>query len=139
MARHPRDRYPNGLSRREFLKRSAGAAVAVPSLAAILEACTKPGSNVAAGSTTNGPGTGKYWPAGSPYPLARQDAPVTWKLSQQPIKSGLSPETGATLQIYNWADYIFTKVVKEFCAQYNCKYQITTFNNTDEALAKMRT
>jgi len=127
-----------GLSRREFLRRSAVAAAATPSLAAILAACTKPGT-VASTSHASGPGTGKFWPAGSPYPLARQTDPVTWKNWTDPIASGMAPETGATLQIYNWADYIFLKVVKEFCAQYKCKYQITTFNNTDEALAKMRT
>ncbi|HEY1330082.1 MAG TPA: extracellular solute-binding protein [Actinomycetota bacterium] len=136
---HPRERYPRGFDRRTFLKRSAGAAVALPGLAAILDACTKPGTVATGPSASAGPGTGKFWPAGSPYPLARQDSPVTWKLWQQPIKSGLQPEQDATLQIYNWADYVNLAVVKEFCKHYNCKYQITTFNNTDEALAKMRT
>jgi spermidine/putrescine transport system substrate-binding protein len=136
------------MSRREFLRRSAGAAATVPSVAAILAACTKPGTitpgpsgsaSSSAGANANGPGTGTYWPAGSPYPLARQDAPVTWKRWRDPIADGLAPESGATLQIYNWDSYIFLKVVREFCQANNCKYQITTFNNTDEALAKMRT
>ncbi len=140
MARHPKERLASsgGMTRREILKRSAAASLALPGAAALLDACSKPGSNVV-GAHANGPGVGKFWPAGSAFPLARQDAPVSWKLWRQPIKSGLAPEKGATLQIYNWADYIFTKVVKEFCAAYNCSYQITTFNNTDEALAKMRT
>jgi spermidine/putrescine transport system substrate-binding protein len=127
------------MTRRDVLKRSAAASLAVPSLAAILEACSKPGTSPGGGSHANGPGVGKYWPAGSPYPLARQDSPVRWKLWREPIKSGLAPETGATLQIYNWADYLFPKVVKRFCAANNCDYQITTFNNIDEALQKMRT
>jgi len=142
MVMHPRERpgQRGGISRREFLRRSAGTAAAVPSVAAILAACSKPGTLPPSSSArANGPGTGKYWPAGSPYPLARQDAPVTWKLWKDPIASGVAPETGATLQIYNWADYIFLKVVKDFCAANNCNYRITTFNNTDEALAKMRT
>lgn len=140
MAGHPRERRTpfGGLSRREFLRRSAVAAAATPSLAAILAACTKPGTAPTT-SHASGPGTGKYWPAGSPYPLARQTDPVTWKNWQDPIASGQSPEAGATLQIYNWADYVNLAVVKQFCAHYKCKYQITTFNNTDEALAKMRT
>jgi spermidine/putrescine transport system substrate-binding protein len=126
------------MTRRDILKRSAAAgALALPG-AAILEACTKPGTT-SGGAHANGPGVGKYWPSGSPYPLARQDSPVRWKQWREPIKSGLAPEKGATLQIYNWADYIFPKVVKEFCAAHNCNYQITTFNNMDEALAKMRT
>jgi spermidine/putrescine transport system substrate-binding protein len=106
-------------------------------LAALLAACSNPRNQKT--SRTNGPGTGEYWPAGSPYPLARQDAPVTWNRWREPIKSGLPPETGATLQIYNWAQYTYPKVIKEFCAAYNCKYEVTTFDNEDEALAKLRT
>jgi spermidine/putrescine transport system substrate-binding protein len=127
------------MTRREVLKRSAAASLALPSMAAILDACSKPGTSPGGGGHANGPGVGKYWPAGSPYPLARQDSPVRWKLWREPIKSGLAPEKGATLQIYNWADYLFPKVVKRFCAANNCDFQITTFNNIDEALQKMRT
>jgi spermidine/putrescine transport system substrate-binding protein len=116
------------------------ASLALPSAAAILDACSKPGSSSSASGThANGPGVGSYWPAGSPYPLARQNSPVEWKLWRETIKSGLAPEKGATLHIYNWADYVWIKVVKQFCEAYNCDYQITTFNNMDEALAKMRT
>jgi spermidine/putrescine transport system substrate-binding protein len=144
MARHPRERWvpPGGLSRRDFLKRSGGAALAAPSLAAILAACTKPGTVAQGGPSsggTKGPGQGSFWPAGSPYPLARQDAPVTWDLWKDPIAAGQPIEKGATLQIYNWADYINPAVLKKFGQQYDCKVKVTTFNNTDEALAKMRT
>jgi spermidine/putrescine transport system substrate-binding protein len=142
MARHPKERPAprEGITRRELLKRSAAASLVLPSAAAILDACSKPGTVSSPSSAhANGPGSGGYWPAGSPFPLARQDSPVTWKLWRDPIKSGLAPEKGATLQIYNWADYIWLKVVKQFCEAYNCKYQITTFNNMDEGLAKMRT
>jgi spermidine/putrescine transport system substrate-binding protein len=144
LTRHPRERRDPraGLSRRDFLKRTGGAALAAPSLAAILAACTKPGTTAPGGSSSSGksgPGTGKFWPADSPYPLARQDAPVTWNLWQDPIASGQPIETGATLQIYNWSDYINPAVLKKFAAQYDCKVKVTTFNNTDEALAKMRT
>jgi len=135
MGRHPRERPGSGgFSRRDFLRGSAAAAVATPSLAAILAACTKPGTATPVGSANaGGPGTGKYWPAGSPYPIARQNAPVSWHLWQDPIPAGQSPETGATLQIYNWADYVNLDVVKAFAKHYNCKFQITTFNNMDEA------
>ena len=44
MSRHPRERR-TGLSRREFLRRSIGAAVVLPSASAILAACAKPGSD----------------------------------------------------------------------------------------------
>ena len=142
MARHPKERAARqtGMTRREVLKRSAAASLALPGAAMLLDACTKPGTvSSGGGSHAQGPGEGSYWPAGSPYPLARQDSPVTWKLWREPIKSGLAPEKGATLQIYNWNDYIWLKVVRQFCKAYNCQYQITTFNNMDEGLAKMRT
>ena len=65
--------------------------------------------------------------------------PVTWNLWQDPIAAGQPIEKGATLQIYNWADYINPAVMKKFAQQYDVKVKVTTFNNTDEALAKMRT
>src|ERR1044072_2220450 len=40
-------RHPKDMSRRQFLTRAGGAAIAVPSLAALLAACTKPGSGSA--------------------------------------------------------------------------------------------
>src|SRR5260370_39222029 len=141
MARHPKERlvWGGGMRGREVLKRSAAASRALPGAAAFRVAWAKPGAVSSSGTHANGPGVGSYWPTGSPYPLARQDAPVTWKQWRDPIKPGLAPEKGATLQIYNWADYIWLKVVRQFCKAYNCKYQITTFNNLDEGLAKMRT
>ncbi len=38
------------LSRRDFLKRTAGAAVVIPSAAEILAACTKPGTTTSGGN-----------------------------------------------------------------------------------------
>ena len=58
-----------------------------------------------------------------------------------PIASGLQPEMNATLKLYNWEDYIYTKVLRDFekkFKQYNVKVQLSTFNNSDEALAKIR-
>lgn len=125
------------LTRRVFLARGAKAAAAVPAAAALLAACQKPGQVPT--TSTGGPGQGDYWPEGSPYPLARQDSPVTWDLWRDPIDSNLPVEKGATLKIFNWNAYLFKKVVEEFCAKYDCKYEITTYNGEDEALAKMRT
>src|SRR5215813_9570005 len=141
MASHPKERPASreGMTRRQLLRRSAAASLALPGAVAFLDACSKPGTVTSASAHTNGPGVGTFWPAGSPYPLARQDSPVTWKLWREPIEPGLAPEKGATLQIYNWSDYIFTKVVKEFCAAYNCKYRFTTFTTLDEALARWPT
>ncbi|HEX9066614.1 MAG TPA: spermidine/putrescine ABC transporter substrate-binding protein [Streptosporangiaceae bacterium] len=65
---------------------------------------------------------------------------MTWPLysDNAAIKSGLQPEKNATLKIFNWVAYINEKVVKDFCKKYNCKYQISTFENMDVAMAKLR-
>ncbi|MDP9329489.1 MAG: extracellular solute-binding protein [Actinomycetota bacterium] len=137
---HPRERRPFGrnLDRREFLKRTAGAAVAAPSLAAILAACSKPGTALPSGGAL-AIGDGGIVKEGYPYPLARPDNPVTWHIfdDNKPIPSGQSPETGATLQIYNWIDYIWKNSLHAFKTQFNCDIKITTFNNEEEAINKM--
>lgn len=135
--RHPRERSVSPISRREFLQRSAGAAVAVPSLAAILAACTKPGA-----STQNAGKVGTGGIPGPVYPLARQSKPVTWNIfdDNQPIKDNLPIEKGATLKIYNWTAYLWTKVLDDFAnkySQYDVKWEYTKFNNLDNAVAKM--
>ena len=65
---------------------------------------------------------------------------MTWPLfaDNQPIKSGLAPETGATLQIYNWVAYVNQSCLNNFAKKYNCKVQLTTFNTMNEALSKLR-
>ena len=72
-------------------------------------------------------------------PLPRQNSPVKWPVyaDNKPIASGLAPEKGATLQLYNWVAYINEAVVKSFCKKYNCNYSLTTFNTMEEALAKL--
>jgi spermidine/putrescine transport system substrate-binding protein len=108
----------NAISRRQLLAAGAGLA-----LGGMLAGCSS--TNPAAGSS--GP------------PLPRQNSPVKWPVysDNQPIASGLVPETGATLQLYNWVAYINESVIKSFCKKYNCKYSITTFNTAEEALAKL--
>ncbi|HEY3734994.1 MAG TPA: hypothetical protein VGL63_13875, partial [Streptosporangiaceae bacterium] len=71
------------LSRRGFLTRSAGAALAAPGAGSLLDACA--------------PALAGF---GS-LPLPRPNHPVTWPIfdDNAAIKSGLEPETGATLQI----------------------------------------
>jgi spermidine/putrescine transport system substrate-binding protein len=118
------------LSRRQFLKASAGAALVIPGLSSVLAACTKPG--------TGGPGGTTSGTAG-PYPLARHDNPVTLPLydDNPAIPDGLEIEKGVTLKIYNWADYMYKKVLNDFCDQFDCQYEWTTFNNMSEAIQKM--
>ncbi|HEX4011277.1 MAG TPA: spermidine/putrescine ABC transporter substrate-binding protein [Solirubrobacteraceae bacterium] len=87
-----------------------------------------------AGCSATNPAAGSGIP-----PLPRQDKPVKWPVYSQnkPIASGLAPEEGATLQLYNWVAYINEAVVKSFCKKHNCKYSLTTFNTMEEALAKL--
>jgi len=132
---YPGSRHRGRMSRRDFLRRSAGAAVALPSAAAILAACQKPGQP-AEGAQRAGIGGLNV---GGPYPLARQDAPVTWTIfdDNQAIADDLPVEKDATLLIYNWSYYMWKKVVEEFADIYGVKWDIATFTSTDESIAKM--
>jgi spermidine/putrescine transport system substrate-binding protein len=55
-----------------------------------------------------------------------------------PIDSNLEPERGPLL-IYNWADYIWMPVLKDFAAEYDVEFELTTFYNLEEATRKLRT
>ena len=100
---HPRERriFSGSLSRRDFLKRSAGTAFALSGAAAILEACGK-GTPVT--------------PTSTGFPLARLNNPVKWPIfgDNKAIADGLQPEQDATLKLYNWDQYIYKKVLRDF-------------------------
>jgi spermidine/putrescine transport system substrate-binding protein len=115
-------RHPKDMSRRQFLTRAGGAAIAVPSLAAILAACSKPGS------PSEGSGTGDI-------PIATLDNPVELPAGD-PISADTAIEPGP-LVLYNWDDYIYKKVVAEFEEQFNTKVEITTFQNLEEGIQKV--
>ena len=125
---HPREGWQGDgtrrlpVSRRGFLK-GAGAGLAALGAGSLIEACAP---------ALAGFGT---------LPLPRRNNPVTWPIftDNPAIKTGLQPEPGATLQIYNWVAYINQAVVNNFAKKYNCKVQVTTFNTMNEALAKLRT
>ena len=72
--------------------------------------------------------------------LASPSNPETLPLSEDnaPIKSGLEPEAGP-LKIYNWSEYVYPRVVKDFAAEYGVDYEITSFYNMSEAVNKIRT
>ena len=140
---HPRRlEGPHRYARREFLKRAAAAGIALPSLSAILAACgggaqtgVGGGSTASGSSGTNPYGTGGI--AGAPYPLARQEAPVTWNVDPADVTaSGQQPESGATLKVLRWPYYLDDGVVKAFEKQYNTTVQITEFSDMDKGLAR---
>ena len=114
------------ISRREFLRRAAATGVSVPSLAAVLAACGNPPES--AGSQ----------PAAT---IASPDNPATLPIfdDNPMIEDGLPPEQGATLQLFDWADYLAPKVIKDFCDKFGCDHRITTFNSMAEAEQKMTT
>jgi spermidine/putrescine transport system substrate-binding protein len=124
---HPRDRH--GFDRREFLQRSAGAALALSGGGSLLAACSSEGDG------TGGPtGTGA-----APFELARRDNPVTLPLfdDNPAIASGMEPESGP-LKIYNWIDYLDKATLKKFAKEFGVKTELTIFNTMDEAVAKLR-
>jgi len=111
------------MPRRRFLKGGAGlSALAALGAGGLLSGCA---------SDLTGSGT---------LPLPRPNNPVKWPVfaGNQAMASGLAPEPGATLQIFNWVAYINQDVVNSFAKKYKCKVQITTFESMDEALAKLR-
>jgi spermidine/putrescine transport system substrate-binding protein len=125
---HPREgwqpggiRRVPGLSRREALTRGLAATLLAAGGSTLLDACAP------------------YLVGPNNIPLPRPDSPVRWSTQGSPsIRSGLQPETGATLQVYNWVAYINQSCANSFAKKYNCKVEITTFNTMDEALAKLR-
>ena len=127
------ERRRRAIPRRTFLSRVTLAALAGPPALSGLAACTKQQPGAVAG------------PSGSSAPvlkIASPATPVTWPVDKSAvIADGLMPEKGATLQLYNYADYIGPKVVKRFekkYAAYDVKVRVSTFNDTDEALTKIR-
>ncbi len=119
--------YPNRLSRRAFLGRSAAAAAAFPTLAVFLDACSKAASTAAPTST---------------FSVASPQHPVKWDIpsTNKAILDGLTPEQDATINVYTYTDYLDPEALKSFAAKYkkyNAKATITTFEDTTEAIGKI--
>ncbi|SHM87455.1 polyamine ABC transporter substrate-binding protein [Cryptosporangium aurantiacum] len=120
-----RRRFP--IDRRSFLRRAAlvgGLGVAAPQF---LIACSRDESNSSTAQLT----------------IATPDNPVKWPITEDnaPIPAGREPERNATLQLYNYADYMDPAAIKSFekkYAAFGVKVALSTFNDTDEALTKIR-
>jgi spermidine/putrescine transport system substrate-binding protein len=117
---------PNGPgpNRRQFLQRAALLAAGTPALVAFLDACSKGGQSSSAPTLK----------------IASPQNPVKWDIpnDNKPIADGLAPEKGATLQLYSYADYIAPDAIKSFEDKYATKVAVSTFNDTDEAITKIR-
>jgi spermidine/putrescine transport system substrate-binding protein len=114
----------SGPSRRKFLQRAALLTVGTPALAAFLDACAKGDQTSSAPSLK----------------IASPSSPVTWDIAKDnaPIADGLAPEKAATLQLYSYADYVSPDAIKSVQEKYNTTVQVSTFNDTDEAITKIR-
>jgi spermidine/putrescine transport system substrate-binding protein len=119
-------RHPKDLSRRDFIIRAGGAAIAMPSLAAILAACSKPGESSGVSGSASA----------SEIPIATLENPVELPLTQDPIPADTPPESGPVV-LYNWADYIYKKDVAQFEEKWGVDVEITTFNNMEEGIQKV--
>ena len=98
MTLHPKER---GATRRDFLIRSGGAALGLSGAGTLLAACgnsTTPSGGAGTGSRGEPVGPGGL-------PLARPDRRVTLPMWEDPIESGLEPETGGTFTVFNYPDY----------------------------------
>lgn len=110
------------LDRRSVLRTAALLGLGIPAVTSLLQACGRPELTA------------------SDLRLASPDDPVRWTIQDdnQPIADGLSPEAGPLI-LYNYADYVAPGVVKAFEKQYGVDVKISTFNDTDEAVQKIRT
>jgi spermidine/putrescine transport system substrate-binding protein len=127
---HPRER---PTTRRQFLIRAGTVVGTLSGAELLLSAC---GGSAKSAATTTGTNGVLMGPGG--IPLARRDHPVTLPLyaDNEAIASGLDAEQGP-LQLFNWAAYINPATVKKFEKEHNVKVTITTFENEDEAVAKL--
>ncbi len=139
---HPKD-VRGRMSRRMLLERAGGLAVAGGFLAACgnTTEVQSDGPVTQAGSVvTAATDTAEAVPLGpGGIPIASRDRPVQLPLydNNPPIESGLPVEQGP-LKVYNWDAYIDPETVKKFEQQYKTKVEITTFQNEDEAMAKLQ-
>jgi spermidine/putrescine transport system substrate-binding protein len=127
---HPRER---PTSRRQFLIRAGTLVGALSGADALLAACG--GSSKGAfvpPTTTNGMPLG---PGG--IPLARVSHPVTLPRWEDPIASGLKPETGGTFTIFNYPAYIDPAVIKDFGKKYGVTVKVTPFDNIATGVTKL--
>jgi len=115
-------------TRRRLLLEGGGALAAMGGAGSLLAAC---GNSTSTGSTVGSNGR-PVGPGGLPLP--RPDQPVTLPRWEQPIDSGLQPETGGEFIVFNYADYIYTKLLKDFGKKYGVSVRVEPFDNITSAI-----
>ncbi len=107
---------------------------------AVLRAGMLAGAAVSSSSLLAGCGAGKPEVSSAEgLQIASPDNPVKWPIHDDVpmIESGLTPEKGSTLKLYNYADYLSPGVIKDFEKEYGVNVELATFNDTEEALSKI--
>ena len=125
---HPNE--PPTHSRREFLRRTAATGLTLPTIGAILAACRDSSTDTGGPSPSVGVGG---------IGLASPNDPVTLPLYDDvpAIEDGLAQEAGP-LRVYNWNDYIYKKVVKQFEAEFGVEVEYTQFSGMSEGMNKVQ-
>jgi spermidine/putrescine transport system substrate-binding protein len=127
---HPKELH-NGLSRRDFLLRAAGAATVLSGAGGLLAGC----ASSTEAEVQTGTGGEQLGPGG--LPIARPDKRVTMPLWEDPIESGLEPETGGTFTVFNYPDYLYKKLLNEFGRKYGVDVQYTAFQNISSGIQRL--
>jgi len=131
MTFHPREGWNAGrriapwerpMSRRRMIRLSASAVIT----AQLLAAC----GDSSEGSSGSGAGVKIGTPENPVEQPIFDDNPA--------IESDLEPEDGP-LKLYNWADYLWPRVIKDFSEEMGVEVELTTFYNMEEATRKLRT
>ena len=125
---HPLDGRGN---RRQFLRRTGGAAAGLASASSLLAAC----SNTTTAAAPSGSDGGSGGPGG--FPLARPNRPVQLPRWQDPIASGMEPETGGTFTIFNYPDYFYQPLMKKFGEKYGVTVQVTPFDDINSGISRL--
>jgi spermidine/putrescine transport system substrate-binding protein len=129
---HPKQRR-SGATRREFLMRSGGGALALSGAGAVLAACT---NSTTAGNSSGGRSGGEPLGPGG-LPLARPDRRVTMPRWEDPIASGMQPETGGDFTVFNYPDYINPALLKAFGQKYGVSVKVTPYDDINSGIAKL--
>ncbi|CAB4964886.1 MAG: extracellular solute-binding protein [Actinobacteria bacterium] len=124
------------LSRRRLLQATA---LSLPA-AGLLSACARDSGGSGGSASSSGSSAS---PSATSLQIASPTNPVKWPISagNEPIAAGQNPEQGGNLQLYSYADYVAPDVIASFeekYKKYNVKVTYSTFNDSNEALAKLR-
>ena len=92
-------------------------------------------STTPSGGAGTGAGGEPVGPGG--LPLARPDKRVTLPMWEDPIESGLEPETGGTFTVFNYPAYFWKKLLKDFGKKYGVEVQYTPFDNIASGIQQL--